>query len=96
MRVPTCNKQRVHAWRRLGGLEHFADVLFRKRGLPSALPLGVLLLPPLEVLLEGREKKAALETGGVEGAQRRKAKSRGKYIKKNENENRGKVKAGPG
>lgn len=46
----TCDKQRVHAWGRLGGLEHFGDVLFRQRGLSSALPLGVLLLTPLEVL----------------------------------------------
>lgn len=77
MRVPTCNKQRVHAWRRLGGLEHFADVLFGKWGLPSALPLGVLLLPPLEVLLEGsqREESGVREMGG---AQMRKAKSWGK------------------
>merc|ERR1719369_638663 len=28
-----CNKQCVHAWWRLGGLEHFADVLLRQRGL---------------------------------------------------------------
>lgn len=48
--VRTCNKQCVHARWRLGGLEHFGDVLFRQRRLPSALSLGVLLLPPLEVL----------------------------------------------
>lgn len=49
----TCNEQRVHARRRLGGLEHFVDVLLGQRGLASALPLGVLLLPPLEVLRKG-------------------------------------------
>lgn len=49
--VLTCDEQCVHAWWRLGGLEHFGDVLLRQRGLPSALPLGVLLLPPLEVLV---------------------------------------------
>lgn len=52
----TCNEQSVHAWGRLGGLEHFGDVLLRQRGLSSALPLGVLLLPPLEVL-RGRERE---------------------------------------
>lgn len=46
----TCNEQRVHARRRLRGLEHFVDVLLGQRGLASALPLSVLLLPPLEVL----------------------------------------------
>lgn len=51
VRLPTCNEQRVHARRRLGGLEHLADVLLRQGGLSPALPLGVLLLPPLEVLL---------------------------------------------
>lgn len=50
-RAPTCDEQRVHARRRLGGLEHLADVLLREGGLAPALPLGVLLLPPLEVLL---------------------------------------------
>lgn len=59
--VRTCNKQRVHAWRRLGGLEHFSDVLLRQRRLPSALPLGVLLLPPLKVLEGERGRK----TGGI-------------------------------
>lgn len=51
----TCNEQRVHARRRLGGLEHFGNVLLGQRGLASALPLGVLLLPPLEVL--GRQSR---------------------------------------
>lgn len=51
----TCNEQCVHARRRLRGLEHFGDVLLGQRGLASALALGVLLLPPLEVL--GREKQ---------------------------------------
>lgn len=55
--VLTCDEQCVHAWWRLGGLEHFGDVLLRQRGLPSALPLGVLLLPPLEVLVG--------ESGGI-------------------------------
>lgn len=54
-RVRTCNEQRVHARRSLRGLEHFGDVLLGQRGLASALALGVLLLPPLEVL--GREKQ---------------------------------------
>lgn len=53
----TCNKQCVHAWWRLGGLEHFGDVLLRQRGLPSALPLGILLLPPLEVLVGESERE---------------------------------------
>lgn len=53
--VRTCYEQRVHARRRLRGLEHLADVLLGQRGLASALPLGVLLLPPLEVLGEGGE-----------------------------------------
>lgn len=53
--VRTCNEQCVHARRRLRGLEHFVDVLLGQRGLASALALGVLLLPPLEVL--GREKQ---------------------------------------
>lgn len=69
MCLHTCNKQCVHAWWRLGGLEHFVDVLFRQRGLPSALPLGVLLLPPLEVL-EGekrRERGAELVRSGEKG-----------------------------
>lgn len=51
----TCNEQRVHAWRSLRGLEHFVDILLGQRGLASALALGVLLLPPLQVL--GREKQ---------------------------------------
>lgn len=55
--VRTCNKQCVHAWWRLGGLEHFGDVLLRQRGLPSALPLDILLLPPLEVLVGDRERE---------------------------------------
>lgn len=95
MRVPTCNKQRVHAWRRLGGLEHFADVLFGKWGLPSALPLGVLLLPPLEVLLEGSQREESGVRGGSGGHRGGKQKAGGKN-KKIENENCGKVKAGPG
>ena len=57
MYVRTCNKQCVHAWWRLGGLEHFANVLLRQRGLSSALSLGVLLLPPLEVLKGTRREK---------------------------------------
>lgn len=61
----TCNEQCVHAWWRLRGLEHFADVLLRQRRLPSALSLGVLLLPPLEVLEGGtrRKREVALEKG---------------------------------
>lgn len=55
-RMHTCNQQRVHARRRLRGLEHFVDVLLGQRGLASALPLGVLLLPPLEVPGRGRER----------------------------------------
>lgn len=54
----TCNEQCVHARRRLRGLEHFGDVLLGQRGLASALALGVLLLPPLEVLGRGKQKKA--------------------------------------
>ena len=53
----TCNEQRVHARRRLRGLEHFVDVLLGQRGLASALPLSVLLLPPLEVLERGSRGK---------------------------------------
>ena len=65
--VRTCNKQSVHAWWRLGGLEHFGDVLLRQRGLSSALPLGVLLLPPLEVLGGGREREREKEGEGGGG-----------------------------
>lgn len=53
--ICTCSEQRFHARWRLRGLEHFADVLLGQRGLASALSLGVLLLPPLEVL--GRDKQ---------------------------------------
>lgn len=61
----TCYEQRVHARRRLGGLEHLADVLLGQRGLASALPLGVLLLPPLEVLGKvGEQRKAGEKKGG--------------------------------
>lgn len=59
--VRTGNKQCVHAWWRLGGLEHFGDILLGQRRLPSALPLGVLLLPPLDVLLEDSEKGGVRE-----------------------------------
>lgn len=55
--VRTCSEQCFHAWRSLRGLEHFADVLLGQRGLASALALGVLLLPPLEVLGGGEQKK---------------------------------------
>ena len=62
--VRTCNKQCVHAWWRLGGLEHFGDVLLRQRGLPSGLSLDVLLLPPLDVLEGGEEHR---KRGGISG-----------------------------
>lgn len=67
--VRTRNKQRLHAWWRLGGLEHFGDVLLRQRRLPSALSLGVLLLPPLQVLEGGRN------TGGIRGEGREKTRN---------------------
>lgn len=60
----TCYEQRVHARRRLRGLEHLADVLLGQRGLASALPLGVLLLPPLEVLKVGEQRKVGEKKGG--------------------------------
>lgn len=65
----TCNEQRVHARRRLGGLEHFADVLLGQQGLASALPLGVLLLPPLEVLGRQSRGNRVKKRKGWEGVQ---------------------------
>lgn len=66
----TCYEQCVHARRRLRGLEHLVDVLLGQRGLASALPLGVLLLPPLEVLGKvGKQRKAGKKRekdGGAE------------------------------
>lgn len=67
--LPTCDEQRVHARRRLGGLEHLADVLLGEGGLSPALPLGVLLLPPLEVLL-GDGRRVASKEGEREGGRR--------------------------
>lgn len=49
----TCDEQRVHARGRLGGLEHFAEVLLGQRQLSAGLALGVLLLTPLQVLRTG-------------------------------------------
>lgn len=63
----TCYEQRVHARRRLRGLEHLADVLLGQRGLASALPLGVLLLPPLEVLKVGEQRKVGEKKGRKDG-----------------------------
>lgn len=84
MCVRTCNKQCVHAWWRLGGLEHFGDVLLRQRRLPSALSLGVLLLPPLEVLERGTQRKrGGIREGGSWGG------GRGKERKKPERNNSG-------
>lgn len=68
MSMRTCNEQRVHARRRLRGLKHFGDVLLGQRGLASALPLGVLLLPPLEVLGRGsRRNQVKVGKDGVGG-----------------------------
>lgn len=74
VRLPTCDEQRVHARWRLGGLEHLADVLLGEGGLSPALPLGVLLLPPLEVLL-GDGRRVASKEGQRE--ERRREKTRG-------------------
>lgn len=65
--MPTCYEQRVHARRRLRGLEHLVDVLLGQRGLASALPLGVLLLPPLEVLGKVGKQRKACEKGEKDG-----------------------------
>lgn len=46
----TCNQEGVHAWRGLRGLEQLGDVLLWQWRLPATLPLGILLLPPLQVL----------------------------------------------
>lgn len=80
--VCTVNKQCVHAWWRLGGLEHFGDILLRQRGLPSALPLGVLLLPPLEVLLGDSERGGIRERGRHRGKEREEIKKgrKKKYV----------------
>lgn len=64
--IRACNKQSVHAWWSLGGLEHFGDVLLRQRRLPPALSLGVFLLPPLEVL-EGEEHREFVDWGFISG-----------------------------
>lgn len=69
-REPTCNEQRVHAWRRLRRLEHLADVLLWEGGLSPALPLGVLLLPPLEVLRGDSEGAEWRERGEEIGEER--------------------------
>ena len=48
--VFTCDEKGVHAWRGLRRLEHLADVFLWQGGFSSALPLGVLLLAPLDIL----------------------------------------------
>lgn len=75
----TCDEQCVHARRSLRGLEHFVDVLLGQRGLASALALGVLLLPPLEVLGRGKQKKTGENRKGwtnIHPAGREKSKER--------------------
>lgn len=89
----TCNEQRIHAWWSLGRLEQFGDVLFRQRGLSSALTLGVLLLPPLDVL-RAATTVTLVGVGVDAGKERRDGADAARYeqVKRNDDKRKWEVK----